>query len=174
MLTGRWSTISSWQALCYETLQGSLFFGSLDGYVWQGDTGGTDNGLTFSAAYLSQATPAGQFGQRSTAMLAHMFFKANTQPSVRLFARADDDKDIPSFNAVSSGSSTASTWDSGLWDTAVWDGVSQMNRYRFRQNVRATGDMLAVGCVVTSGGAVKLELEVDLATLQVAIGEASA
>ncbi len=174
VLNGRWSTLSNWRANCYETLQGSIYFGSLDGYVWQGDTGGTDDGMTFSAAYLSQASAAGQFGQRATANMVHMFFRANTKPSVLLFARADDHKDIPSFSAVSEGDTTASEWDVGLWDTAIWDGVTMLNRYSFRQNVRATGDMLAVGCVVTSGGSVKLDLEVDLATLQVGVGEASA
>ncbi len=173
VLNGKWSTLSNWRANCYETLQGGIFFGSSGGYVWQGDTGGTDDGMTFSAAYLSQAAPAGQFGQRATATMAHMFFRANTKPSVLLFARADDHKGIPSFSAVSQGNTTASEWDVGLWDTALWDGVSTLNRYAFRQNVRASGDMLAVGCVVVSGGTVKLDLEVDLATLQVGIGEAS-
>ncbi|MDK1493372.1 hypothetical protein QN219_25545 [Sinorhizobium sp. 7-81] len=174
VLNGRWSTITNWLANCYDTLQGSLFFGSIDGYVWQGDTGGTDDSLTFSAAYLSQASPAGQFGQRATATMAHMFFRAKTKPKVRLFARADDAKSVPTFNSVSEGDSTSSEWDVGLWDVATWDGVSQQARYDFRQNVRAAGDMLAVGCIITSGGSFKLDIEVDLATLQVSIGEASA
>ena len=174
VLTGRWSTISNWQALCYETLQGGLFFGSLDGYMWQGDASGTDDGLTFSASYLSQFSPAGQFGQRATASLAHMYFRAKTKPKVRLFARSDYDRSTPTFDSVTEGDSSSSEWDVGLWDVALWDGVSQVQRYDFRQNVRATGDMLAVGCVITSGGDFKLDIEVDLATVQVSIGEASA
>jgi hypothetical protein len=174
VLTGKWSTISNWQARCYETLQGGLFFGSTSGYVWQGDTSGTDNGLTFAATYLSQFVPATQFGQRATATLAHMYFRAKTEPNVRLFARADFDKTTPTFNTVSTGNTQSSEWDVGLWDTAIWDGVSEMLRFDFRQNVRATGDMLAVGCIITSGGTVKLEIEVDLATMQVSVGEASA
>ncbi|MDK1377095.1 MULTISPECIES: hypothetical protein [unclassified Sinorhizobium] len=174
VLTGKWATVTNWKALCYDTLQGGLFFGSLDGYVWQGDTTGTDDGLTFSATYLSQFSPAGQFGQRANATLAHMYFRAKTKPKVRLFARADYDKSTPSFNAATEGDAASSEWDVGLWDVAIWDGVSEVNRYDFRQNVRASGDMLAVGCVITSGGDFKLDLEVDLATVQVSVGEASA
>lgn len=174
VLTGRWSTISNWKALCYATLQGGLFFGSIDGYLWQGDIGGMDDELTFSATYLSQFSPAGQFGQRAQATLAHMYFRGKSEPKVRLFARADMDRSTPSFSGVTSGNTNSSEWDVGLWDVAVWDGVSELMRYDFRQNVRATGDMLAVGCVITSGGSVRLDLEVDLATLQVAAGEASA
>ncbi|WP_042779364.1 hypothetical protein [Sinorhizobium fredii] len=174
VLTGRWSKRNHWQALCYETLQGGLFFGSFDGYVWQGDTSGTDNGLTFSATYLSQFSPAGQFGQRATATLAHMYFRAKSSPKVKLFARSDYDKSTPTFNSVTEGDATSSEWDVGLWDVAIWDGVSEVQRYDFRQNVRAAGDMLAVGCVITSGGDFKLDIEVDLATVQVSVGEASA
>lgn len=174
VLTGRWSTITNWQALCYETLQGGLFFGSIDGYVWQGDTGGTDGGLTFSATYLSQFAPAGQFGQRATGTMAHMYFRGKSRPKVRLFAKADFDKTTPNFSGVTLGNTTSAEWDVGLWDVAMWDSVSELMRYDFRQNVRASGDMLAVGCVITSGGAMKLDIEVDLATLQVSVGEASA
>ncbi|WP_376742557.1 hypothetical protein [Ensifer canadensis] len=174
VLNGRWSTVSNWRALCYGTLQGGLFFGSIDGYCWQGDIGGTDDGMTFAATYLSQFSPAGQFGQRATATLAHMYFRAKTKPNVLLFARADNDKTTPSFSSVTVGDSTASEWDIGLWDVAVWDGVSDQGRFDFRQNVRASGDMLALGCVIISGGDVKLSTEIDLGTMQVSIGEASA
>ncbi|WP_419195837.1 hypothetical protein [Ensifer adhaerens] len=174
VLTGRWTSISNWKALCYATLQGGLFFGALDGYVWQGDIGGTDDGLTFSATYLSQFSPAGQFGQRATASLAHMYFRGKSKPKVRLFARADFDRSTPTFAGVTVGNTNSSEWDVGLWDVAVWDGVSELMRYDDRQNVRATGDMIAVGCVITSGGTVKLDLEIDLATVQVSAGEASA
>lgn len=174
VLTGRWSTISNWKATCYETLQGSLFFGSIDGLCWQGDITGTDDGLTFSATYLSQFSPANQFGQRCSASIAHMYFHAKTRPKVRLFARANYDRSTPVYDEVTTGDSGSSEWDVGLWDVAVWDSVSGVLEYDFRQNVRATGDMLAVGCVITSGGDFKLDIEVDLATLQVSVGEASA
>ncbi|HEV7321588.1 MAG TPA: hypothetical protein VGO04_23545 [Ensifer sp.] len=173
VLNGRWATISNWKASCYETLQGGLFFGSDGGHCWQGDTTGTDDGLTFTAAYLSQFMPAGQFGRRAQATLARMFFRAKSRPKVRLFARADFDRSIPPSPQVTVGNAASSEWDVGLWDKGVWDALAQQLRYSFRQNVRAAGDMLAVGCAVTSGGAVKLDLEVDLATLQVEAGEAS-
>ena len=106
--------------------------------------------------------------------MAHMYFRGKSRPKVRLFAKADFDKTTPNFSGVTLGNTTSAEWDVGLWDVAMWDSVSELMRYDFRQNVRASGDMLAVGCVMTSGGAVKLDVEVDLATLQVSVGEASA
>ncbi|UDF30044.1 UNVERIFIED_ORG: hypothetical protein LHK14_01610 [Roseateles sp. XES5] len=174
VLTGKWSTVSNWRATCYETLQGSLFFGAVAGFCWQGDVTGTDDGLPFSAVYLSQFQPVAGFGQRLVASLANMFFRGTARPKVRLFARADMDLTEPTFSGVSVGDVGSSEWDAGLWDKAVWNGLSSRRRYNFRQNVRASGDTLALGCVVVSGGAVRLDLEVDLGTLQVSQGEASA
>lgn len=174
VLTGKWSTVSNWQASCFETFQGSLFFGSLEGLCWQGDISGTDDGSPFAAVYLSQFIPAGNFGQRTVANLAHMYFRGKTKPAVKLFARADMDLSEPSFATVSIGNEAASEWDVGLWDVAVWNGLSSKQRYETRQNVRASGDTLALGCVIVSGGTARLDIDVDLGTLQVSAGEASA
>lgn len=172
--TGKWSIISNWQPLCYETLQGSLFFGSIGGYCWQGDVTGTDDELPFAAVYLSQFSPSGSFGQRSVANLAHMYFRGKTKPAVKLFARADMDISEPAFSRVSLGGTASSEWDVGLWDVGLWDSPSVKQRFDFRQNVRASGDTLALGCVIISGGPVRLDVDVDLGTLQISQGEASA
>lgn len=174
VLTGQWSVVSNWYAFCYENFQGSMFFGAMDGVCWQADITGTDDGATFSAVYLSQFVSAGQFGQRAEASMAHMYFKGKDKPNVRLFARADMNMSAPVNPVVTTGNSESSDWDVGLWDVAVWDGVTSQRRYQFRQNVRASGDLLAVGCVITSGGGFKLDVELDLATLQIGAGEASA
>ncbi|WP_426238178.1 hypothetical protein [Pararhizobium sp. DWP1-1-3] len=174
VLTGKWSFISNWRAVCYASYQGSLFFGSIDGYCWQADTTGSDDGLVFQAVYLSQFTASGAYGQRKTATLAQMYFRGKTKPKVKLFARADFDITAPASANVSIGNSLSSEWNNGLWDVATWDGVSSSTRYKYRQNVRATGDHLAVGCVIASGGDVRLDVEIDLANLQTEVGQASA
>ncbi|MEX2741085.1 hypothetical protein AB3480_06510 [Rhizobium mongolense] len=174
VLNNKWSIVRNWQASCFQTLQGSLFFGSVDGYCWQGDISGTDDGLTFAATYLSQFTSGGELGQEKAASVARMYFKAKTKPNVKLFARADYDISIPAYAQVSIGDTGSSEWDVALWDVALWDGVSVRRPYEFRQNVRANGDMLAVGCVVLSGGDFKLDLEIDFATMQIEAGEQGA
>lgn len=174
VLTGRWSIITNWNASCFSTLQGSLFFGSTGGNVWQGDTSGTDDGLPFTAAYLSQFLAGGNVGQRKTAAMARMLIRGKAKPNVLLFARADMNKTIPAFSEVSIGNQQSSEWDVGLWDKAVWDGVSTRNDYWYRQNVRASGDTLALGCIIVSGGQFALDAEIDIGALQVEVGEASA
>ncbi len=173
--TRKWSFVSNWRARCFASFQKSLFFGSSAGSVWRGDFTGTDDGLPFQATYLSAFNPVGGFGQRKSASKAKMFIKGSDKPAVQLFARSDMDISAPSFGVVSENKSGGSVWDVGLWDQAVWDGAGiGRNQYQFRQNVRAEGEMLALGCVVISGGLVKLNVELDLGTLQVTSGMADA
>lgn len=174
VLNGKWSIVKNWQASAYQSIQGSLFFGSLGGYSWQGDVTGADDGSPFTATYLSQFTAGGEFAQDKSASKAQMAFRAKTEPNVKLFARADYDMSRPSFAVVSVGNAGSSEWDVGLWDVAKWDGVSEARPFKFRQNVRASGAMLAIGCVVLSGGAFRLDCEVDFGVLQIEGGEQSA
>lgn len=174
VLNGKWSIIKNWRAQAYQSLQGSLFFGSNAGFCWQGDISGADDGAPFAAVYLSQFTAAGEFSQTKTASKAAMAFRAKTRPNVKLFARADYDTSIPAYAMVSVGDAGSSEWDVGLWDVAKWDGVTEFRNFKFRQNVRANGAMLAIGCVVLSGGQFRLDIEVDFAVLEMEGGEQSA
>lgn len=106
--------------------------------------------------------------------MARMLFRGKAKPKVLLFSRADMNKNIPPYSEVSIGNELSSEWDVGLWDQAVWDGVSTRNDYWYRQNVRASGDLLALGCVIVSGGPYALDAEIDIGALQVEVGEASA
>ncbi len=172
--TKRWSLVRNWPANCFGVKEGRLFFGGNEGYVWSADTSGSDDGQPFQATYLSQFIAAGNIGQRKSASLAQMYFRGKEKPNVKLFARADGDTSIPTQSAVTIGNENSSVWDVGLWDVAVWDEVSALQRFNFRQNVRANGETLAVGCAVTSSGQFQLTLQIDLATLQVHGGEAVA
>lgn len=172
-ITGKWSVVRNWYATCYETLQGGLFFGSSGGKVYQGDITGADDGQPFLAPYLSAFLP-GKFGQRITAGLASMRLISATPITVKLFAKADFDTAYPTPAGVNVAETDSSTWDGGLWDTAVWDAAIGRGLYSFRQNVRASGDYLALGCVIQSAGTQKLVIKADIGILQAAVGEASA
>lgn len=170
-LTSKWSVVTNWMANCFSSYQKSLFFGSGAGLAWHGDYTGTDDGMPFRASYLSHFSSVQGFGQEKAASTATMRFKSSVKPTVRLFARSDMDQSIPSFSTVSANTTGASVWDVGLWDVAKWDGDGiSRNYFKYRQNVRAQGDVLAIGCVIVSGGAVKLDVEIDLGTLQVSSG----
>jgi len=173
--TGKWSMISNWRARAYGSIQGSLFFGDANGVIWAGDVTGGDDGQPFKAVYLSHFLPVGGFGRRAQATLAHMYFEGRVNPIVYLFARANGDRSDPPSPPATQTSVVPSDWDVGKWDEALWDsGAPNKGKIQRRQNVRATGDTMALGCVVTSGGSTALQLEIDMGVLQVAAGESSA
>jgi hypothetical protein len=178
--TNKWSIVSGWQAMAYCAFQGQLYFGdaangsSSNGGIWHADATGSDDGRPFKAVYLSHFMPAGGFGRRARAMLAHMYFEGKVNPIVSLFARADGNRTDPTGPDVTQAGEIVSEWDAGKWDEALWDVGTTTTKIQRRQNVRATGDALALGCVVTSGGSTPLDLEIDMGVLQVAGGEGSA
>jgi len=172
--TGKWSLITGWSARAYSTIQGSLYFGDGNGVIWQANASGADDGMPFKAMYLSHFMPVGGFGKRMQATLAHMYFQGQVNPFVRLFARANGDITDPEGPDATLADLIASAWDIGKWDEAIWDQGITTTKIERRQNVRATGDMLALGCVVTSGGSTPLQMDIDMGVLQVAAGESSA
>jgi hypothetical protein len=172
--TGKWSIITGWKATAYASHQGGLYFGDGSGQIWQANASGADDGMPFKATYLSHFMPVGGVGSRCQATLAHMYFTAKVNPVVQLFARANGDLTEPQGPAVTQAGAIVSEWDVGKWDEAMWDVGAVITKIQRRQNVRATGDMMALGCVVTSGGSVPLQLDMDLGVLQVAVGENSA
>ena len=170
-VTGKWCIVRNWVSTCFGSMSGNLYFGGASGVVWQGDVTGEDDGAPFAAVYLSHFLPT-KFGQRCSASLASMEFKSTDQPSVKLFARADfDTTDLPTAASVSENGAATSLWDVALWDVDVWDGGTDKNRYRFRQNVNATGNYLALGCAILSSGDRKLDLDLEIGLLQTAAGE---
>jgi hypothetical protein len=172
--TNKWSIITNWQAMAYCAFQELLYFGDNSGAIWHADATGSDDERPFKAVYLSHFMPAGGFGRRSRATLAHMYFEGKVNPIVYLFARANGNITEPSGPAVTQANPDIGVWDTGKWDEVLWDAASSKTKIQRRQNVRATGDMLALGCVVTSGGSTALDLEIDMGVLQVDGGEASA
>lgn len=171
LVTGKWGMVTGWSALCYTTRVGNLYFGSDQGYMWQGDTGGTDDVLPFTATYLSSFESGGDYGLTKRAASARLYVKCKTPPLVKLFARSDFDTDTPAFDQITTRQQLETLWDVSLWDVDVWDGSQVPQRYSFKQNVRASGKTLAVGCVVVSGGQFKIDMELDLALLQVEVGD---
>lgn len=171
LVTGKWGLITGWSALCYTTRVGNLYFGSDEGFMWQGDTGGNDDSQPFTATYLSSFESGGDYGLTKRASSARLYIKCQTPPSVKLFARSDFNTDTPAYDIITYGEVSETLWDVSLWDVDVWDGSQKVQRFSFKQNVRASGKTLAVGCVVVSGGDTKIDMELDLALLQVEVGD---
>ncbi|AGA64768.1 hypothetical protein B488_07760 [Liberibacter crescens BT-1] len=175
LLNNSWSVFYNWPAQAYLVSDDNLFFGDYHGNFWMADTTGSDNGLPFTAVYLSGFQNISTPGQINRSSLAHLSLQTRIRPHIKLFACADNRISIPQFSKVNIEKTdkevTSGLWNSSLWDSSLWD-IPEIDPKPFlvRQNVHVCGRCLAVGCIVLSGGALKNNIEIGGATLMVEQG----
>jgi len=115
---GSWTKFTGWNAICWEVLGDSLYFGSSDG-VYQADVGGSDNGSDITCV-AQQAFS--YFGNRTGIKkwsMARCIFTAGgvINPAILLNVDFATDRTTvsPSFTE-----NTGSVWDVAPWDTSSW------------------------------------------------------
>lgn len=116
---GAWTKYTGWNAICWEVLGDSLFFGASDG-VYQADIGGSDNGSEITCV-AQQAYS--YFGNRTGIKkwsMARCIFTSNgyVNPAILLNVDfAENRTTVAPTYTYSSGS----TWDIAPWDTSSWE-----------------------------------------------------
>ena len=116
---GAWTKYTGWNAICWEVLGDSLFFGASDG-VYQADIGGSDNGSEITCV-AQQAYS--YFGNRTGIKkwsMARCIFTSNgyVNPAILLNVDfAENRTTVAPTYTYSSGS----TWDVAPWDTSSWE-----------------------------------------------------
>lgn len=171
--TFKWSVITGWTAACFETISGSIYFGSADGYVYRAEQSGSDNGTTFTVGLMYQFDPVGNIGTYKKAARATMTFVSTSELKPRLFARADGNSELPTWGQVTSFTGEAEGWDVGDWDVALYDaGVSQFVESKFIQDVRAEGRTITMGWICVMGGDDMVGAESRWGLLQASQGKA--
>ncbi len=169
-LTGRWATISGWNARCWGVHNGKMYFGSGGGGIFSADDGATDNGETYLASYLGTFQSVGNHGTKKSAKLMTAELLTGAALDVKLFVNSDYNETLPSAPALSLGTTSSSVWDVGLWDDAVWDAGTTRTRQIIKQSVAASGHTIAGGMLITVGGNVPVNAELLLTKIQVEPG----
>lgn len=166
--TGGWSRITGWDVRCGAVFDDNLYFGSSDGIVYRADSGGTDNGTAFSAAYIPKFIDGDTM---RSAQAAQVMYRAATSATVNLYAHSDyqvDDMMAPTPTAVESGD----VWGTGVWGTFVWGSSDPIYTFDEWQFVRASGYALAPGLTITSNQTQKVEFELLATRLRLETGYA--
>lgn len=126
-LTGAWGRFIGWNALCFSLFNESLYFGGLDGKVYQADYGQTDNGSTIAGEirtafnYFGDSTSQKQF-----LMVRPTIATTGTSP-VYLDVDVDFNQSTITSTAAVSGDS-GGLWDAATWDVSYWGGGAQATR----------------------------------------------
>lgn len=146
--TGAWCRYTGWDVRCGAVANDQLYFGTSAGKVMRGQSGGSDDGLSYTGRYVPKFTEAG-VKQPKVANHAGITVKAVESPNFRMACFANYAiGDYPTATSISTES--GDVWGSGVWGTFVWGTGAAEFAYTIWKAVRASGYSLAPAVVVTS------------------------
>lgn len=118
-ITGSWALFSGWNAACWETWEGGLYFGGL-GFVAQALVGHTDFGKAINAKAKTAFNYFGSHGIKHFSMFRPIF-KLDGEITINIGLDVNfEDIDHSGSNIFDNPAS--SFWDEGNWDEAFWAG----------------------------------------------------
>lgn len=154
--TGAWARYIGWDVRCSAVFSDDLYFGSSAGKVFKANTGGTDDGKAFAAAYLPKFRdlkgPCGVVSQ------AGITYRATARANVALTAKGDYNSEGVPFVGASKLEQSAA-WGSGVWGTFVWGGAAPKT-YTEWKPAYASGYSLAPVVSITSALTARLSFEI--------------
>ena len=118
--TGAWARYLGWDANCFAVFGNSLYFGTSDGRVMQGETTGADDGSVYTMTIFPSYSSLGSAATRKQVKMMRPLAQANFSVSPKLTVRTDFDTSIPNAPTSSSAAPNGATWGSGIWGTSVW------------------------------------------------------
>lgn len=120
-LTGAWCEFDNHNACCWANWKDRLFFGGVDGAVYEADQGSADVLTSITAtgqtAYKAPFSPGSL--KRYTMIQPLVVTSGSTRPSVGI---STDFNETSSLSTPSGVSAASALWDAAVWDTAVWGG----------------------------------------------------
>jgi hypothetical protein len=141
--TGAWCRYSGWDANCFAVhglSPSNLYYGTSDGRVMQAETGGMDDGLSYtSTIFLSYSdlatldtsiagTPTSSAGQsvaRKHVTMVRARFQTNIAAiSPKITINVDFDTTIPTSPSPSGGLVAGALWGTAKWGVDVWPAAS--------------------------------------------------
>lgn len=121
--TGAWSRFTGWDIRSLAVHENQIYFGTSDGRVMLGNSGGNDDGAVYTCRL---ALPFNHFrrpGQHKNIRQARATFRAASSFLPQLSCSVNYAQSFPAPPS-SVANYAEDTWDVGLWDTAVWDATS--------------------------------------------------
>lgn len=125
-LTGAWGQYQGMNGPAWACLNGSMYFGGLDGVVYLAEAGTSDNGAAINAEWLGSYQYAGGRGAMKRFTMARPIFQTTGAVTVRM----DVDVDFVNtdIGAATLSTSTAGVWGTSIWGFFAWGGAYQLQR----------------------------------------------
>src|SRR5574343_392445 len=142
--SGAWCRYTGWDALCFAVLGDHLYYGTSDGRVMQGETGGKDDGSLYTAKmiYSWQDFKAGANRKQVKAIRPVYRATFNVSPSVEVLS--DYNTTTRPAPSASANTLTGAVWGTAVWGTSTWPGTI-FQRSDTWQSANGFGVVLAPG-----------------------------
>lgn len=170
---GAWARFTGWQAFALETFAGQLFFGSTEGRVFIANTGGTDDGETYTGAVMPLFEDLEAPASLKIGTVARARGRANVTVNDRVDVRVDYDMDPPVAPDATT-LSASNTWGTAVWDQSVWGAPGATVVNQEWRSAGGAGYSLSLCYQITSGSIAPIDAElIDLELLYTTAGAVS-
>lgn len=126
-LTGAWCRFVGMDASTFSLLNEKIYFGGMDGKVYEGDYGLDDNGAEINSEIRTAFNYLGNRGFQKQFLMARPIITASNSAPVFF----DIDADFEAKQVVSSANinpTTTGGWDEATWDVDEWDTENLITR----------------------------------------------
>lgn len=156
--TGGWSRFTGLNVQTLAYFDGSVFFGGVDGNVYRFESGGNDNGESYTCRMLGQHDEMGVGGLQKTI--------AQMRPTFRLSGEVDpyigvavDYEAVTSPPPNASPDAVLSYWGVAVWGASKWGDGEATRTYSRWAAIGRTGYAIAPELQITIGGVAKPNIE---------------
>lgn len=168
--TMAWCRFTGWDARCFSTFQGGLYFGSSNGKVFRANVSGYDDGEVYTGVYIPLFDDLGAPASVKVPKMGRATMRSTSSVEESLVFKSDYDLTVDS--APSSGmSSGSSVWGSAIWGTAVWGQITNAVIDQKWRSLGGTGYAVSMALQVTSGSVAPLDTEIVRLEMTYTFGE---
>lgn len=159
MNTSAWARFTGWNALCFATLAGQLFFGTTGGQVVAAWQTGYDLGVPFTAIYAPLFHDlGGTFGAKMPKD-ASVMMRGTLDITWSIAMMYDYVLTIPAAPA-SAQVAAAQVWGEAIWGTSLWGDTANMKAQKKWSPVAGMGYAISPCLQITSGNKLPFDNEI--------------
>jgi hypothetical protein len=124
--TGKWAVYRGWDTQCVDRFGKGLFFGSQDGFVYQAERGGSDDGAPYVARLSYLPNDLGSPGAFKDAKAIRGTFYSGVPFTPKLSVAGQYSRNFPSAPPADDTGELVldALWDVGRFDQSFWDTAS--------------------------------------------------
>lgn len=124
--TGAWCRFKGQNASCWEVLNGRLYFGGMDGKIYEADVAASDNGADIAGDMLTYYDNFGSPARLKNwkMIMPVIYSQASVLPQIGL--NTDYVERIPT-GTIQAANANSTQWGDSTWGSASWNGGLGLN-----------------------------------------------